>query len=173
MYIYTTCVRYNRSRDGQGGKRSRNRRYATTGPPQTLRRQAQRLSRFGGRVLRSGLPDADDEDGVVVGGVVGGRLKVTCRSRPAVLAVARGQVAPAQRGDTCPAAWLAPYLLVSGPLSGRVWTPCRFSPPSLGERNVLTAPALCKGRCRSRTAAAAHRPGGPERSGPAAAPPEV
>jgi hypothetical protein len=31
MYTsYTTCVRYNKSRDGQGGKRSRNRRYATT-----------------------------------------------------------------------------------------------------------------------------------------------
>jgi len=28
--MYTTCVRYNKSRDGQGGKRSRNRRYATT-----------------------------------------------------------------------------------------------------------------------------------------------
>jgi hypothetical protein len=40
------------------------------------------LSRFGGRALRSGRPDADDEDEVVVGGVVGGRLKVTCRGRP-------------------------------------------------------------------------------------------
>jgi hypothetical protein len=81
MYIYTTCVRYNRSRDGPGGKRSRNRRCATTGPPQTLRRQSQRLSRFGGRAVRSGRPDTDEED-EVVGGVVGGRLKVTCRSRP-------------------------------------------------------------------------------------------
>ena len=33
MYTYTTCMRYNRPRDGRGGKRSRNRRYATTGPP--------------------------------------------------------------------------------------------------------------------------------------------
>jgi hypothetical protein len=31
--------------------------------------------------LRSGRPDADEED-EVVGGVVGGRLKVTCRGRP-------------------------------------------------------------------------------------------
>jgi hypothetical protein len=76
MYIYTACVIYNRSRDGQGGKRSRNRQYASTGPPQTLRRQAQRLSRFGGQGLQSGRPDADDDDDVV-GGVVGGRLKVT------------------------------------------------------------------------------------------------
>ena len=42
---------------------------------------AQRLSRFGGQVLQSGRPDADEED-KVVGGVVGGRLKVTCRGRP-------------------------------------------------------------------------------------------
>ncbi len=33
-------------------------------------------------MLRSGRPDADDEDGVVDGGVVGGRLKVTCCSCP-------------------------------------------------------------------------------------------
>jgi hypothetical protein len=32
-------------------------------PPQTLRRQAQRLSRFSGRAVRSGRPDADEEDG--------------------------------------------------------------------------------------------------------------
>jgi hypothetical protein len=50
-------------------------------PPKTLRCQAQRLSRFGVRALRSGRPDADEED-EVAGGVVGGRLKVTCRSRP-------------------------------------------------------------------------------------------
>jgi hypothetical protein len=79
MYIYTACVRYNRSRDDRGGKRSRNRRYATTGPPQTLRRQAQRLRRFGGRAVRSRRPDVDDD---VVGSVVGGSLKVTFRSRP-------------------------------------------------------------------------------------------
>jgi hypothetical protein len=76
IYICTTCVRYNRSHDGRGGKHSRNRWYATTGLPQTLRRQAQRLSRFRGRALRSGRPDAD-EGGEVVGGTVGGRLKVT------------------------------------------------------------------------------------------------
>ncbi len=45
-------------------------------PPQTLQRQAQRLSRFGGRVAPSGRPD-DEEVGAVVGGAVGGRLKVT------------------------------------------------------------------------------------------------
>jgi hypothetical protein len=73
MYI---CVSYNRSRDGRGGKLCRNRCRATTGPPQTLRRQPQRLSRFGGRAVRSGRPDAEEAD-VVVGGVVGGRLKVT------------------------------------------------------------------------------------------------
>jgi hypothetical protein len=78
MYIYTACVRYNRSCDGRGGKRSRNSRYATTGPPQTLRRQSQRLSRFGGRALQSGRPDAEDDE-VVVGGAVDGRLNVTCR----------------------------------------------------------------------------------------------
>jgi hypothetical protein len=44
--------------------------------PQTLRWQAQRLSRFGGRAVRSERPDAEEAD-VVVGGVVGGRLKVT------------------------------------------------------------------------------------------------
>jgi hypothetical protein len=44
--------------------------------PQTLRRQAQRLSWFGGRAMRRGRPDAEEVD-VVVGGVVGGRLKVT------------------------------------------------------------------------------------------------
>jgi hypothetical protein len=43
--------------------------YATTGPPQTLRRQAKRLSRVGGRMLRSDCPDDDVE--VVDGGVVG------------------------------------------------------------------------------------------------------
>ena len=45
-------------------------------PPQILRRQVQRLSRFGGRALRSGRPEVDEED-EVVGGAVGGRLKVT------------------------------------------------------------------------------------------------
>jgi hypothetical protein len=49
--------------------------------PQTLRRQAQRLSRFGVRALRSGRLDADEAD-EIVGGIVGGRLKVTCRGRP-------------------------------------------------------------------------------------------
>ncbi len=68
---------------------SRNRWRATTGPPQTLRRQAQRLSRFGGRAARSGRPDAEE---VVVGGAVEGRLKVTCRGRPAVSAAAWGPV---------------------------------------------------------------------------------
>ncbi len=77
-YVTTLCVRYKRSRDGRGGKHSRNRWCSTTGPPQTLRRQAQRLSRFGGRAVRSGRPDAEAVD-VVVGGVVGGRLKVTWR----------------------------------------------------------------------------------------------
>jgi hypothetical protein len=46
--------------------------------------------------VRSGRPDAEEVD-VVDGGAVGGRLKVTCRVRPAVSAAARGQVAPAQR----------------------------------------------------------------------------
>ncbi len=94
MYIYTACVRYNRSRDGRGGKRSRNRQFATTGPPQTLRRQAQRLSRFGGRALRSGRPD------VVVGGVVGGRLKATCRGRP-LCAVLRASFYIQKRARGC------------------------------------------------------------------------
>ncbi len=49
-------------------------------PPQTLRRQAQRLSRVGGGALRIGWLDADMDD--VVGGDVGGRLKVTCRGCP-------------------------------------------------------------------------------------------
>ncbi len=60
----------------EAGKHSRSRWRATTGPPQTLRRQAQRLSQFGGRAARSGRPD-DEEVDVVVGGAVGGRLKVT------------------------------------------------------------------------------------------------
>ncbi len=80
MYIYTHMVRYNRPCDGQGGKPSGKRRHATTGPPQTLRRQAQRLSPVGGWVLRSGRLDADVDD--VVGGDVGGRLKVTSRGCP-------------------------------------------------------------------------------------------
>ncbi len=42
---------------------------------------AQRLSRVGGRALQSRRPDADEVD-EVVGGVVGGRLKVTWRGRP-------------------------------------------------------------------------------------------
>jgi hypothetical protein len=68
----------------EAGKHSRNRWRATTGPPQTLRRQAQRLSRFGGRAARSGRPD-DEEVDVVVGGAVGGSLKVTWRGRPRCL----------------------------------------------------------------------------------------
>jgi hypothetical protein len=74
FYICTHVVRYNRSRDGRGRKHSRNRWCTTTGPPQTLRRQAQRLSRFGGRAVRSGRLDAKEVD-VVDGGAVGGRLK--------------------------------------------------------------------------------------------------
>ncbi len=53
-------------------------------PPQTLLRQAQRLSRFGGRAVRSGRPD-DEEVDAVVGGAVGGRLKVTRSDRPRCL----------------------------------------------------------------------------------------
>jgi hypothetical protein len=83
---------------------------------------------------------------------------------PSVSAAAGRQVALAQRGGG-----------LAGSVSAgvraslrRVWTPCQFSRPSLGERNVLTAPALGKVRRRPGTAAAAHRPGGP-----AAAPPVV
>jgi hypothetical protein len=75
IYICTTDVGNNRSRDGRGGKPGRNRWCATTGPPQTLRRLAQRLSRFGGRAARSGRLDAEE---VVVGGAVGGKLDGTC-----------------------------------------------------------------------------------------------
>jgi len=78
----------------EAGKHSRNRWCATTGPPQTLRRQAQRLSRFGGRAARSGRPD-DEEVDVVVGGAVGGRLKVTWRGRPRCLG------GGAQTGGAC------------------------------------------------------------------------
>jgi hypothetical protein len=53
--------------------------------------------------VRSGRPEAEEVD-VVVGGVEGGRLKVTCRGRPAVSAAAHGQVAPALRGVPCAAA---------------------------------------------------------------------
>ena len=45
-------------------------------PPQTLRQQAQKLSQFGGRAVRSGRLDVEEVD-VVVGGIVGGRQKVT------------------------------------------------------------------------------------------------
>ncbi len=100
----STYVRYNRSRDGRGGKHSRNRRYPTTGPPQTLRRQTQRLSRFGRRVLRSGRPDADEED-EVVGGVVGGRLKVHL-SRPPPLFRRRRAARWRLRNRATPARWL-------------------------------------------------------------------
>ncbi len=91
----------NRSRDGRGGEHSRNRWRATTGPPQTLRRQAQRLIRFGGRAARCGRPEAEE---VVVGGAVGEKLNGTCRGRPVMSAAARGPVAPAQRGVPCAAA---------------------------------------------------------------------
>jgi hypothetical protein len=101
IYICTTCVGNNRSRDSRGGKHSRNRWRATTGPPQTLRRQAQRLSRFGGRVAQRGRLDAEE---VVAGGAVGGKLDGTCRGHPALSAAARGPVAPAQRGVPCAAA---------------------------------------------------------------------
>ena len=43
---------------------------------------------------RSGQLDAEE---VVVGGAVGGRLKGTCRGRPAMSAAEPGPVAPAQR----------------------------------------------------------------------------
>jgi hypothetical protein len=109
-------------------------------PPQTLRQQAQRLSRFSGRASRSGRQDADVV--VDVGGNVGGMLKVTCRGPPpAVTAAMHGQVAPAQRGDPCAVAWLVLCLSVSWLLSGGVSRPCRSSRPSLGGRNVLSAPA--------------------------------
>ncbi len=159
-------MRYNRSCDGRGGKHSRNRRYAPTGPLQTLQRQAQRLNRFGGRALRSGRPDADEED-EVVGGFVGGRLKVTCRSHPRCFG---GGAWP---GDACATGQPLRGSLAGSvsagvrPLSGGVWTPCRFYPPSRGGRSVLTTPALGRGRLRWATAVAAHRPGGPGRSGPA------
>ncbi len=65
--------------------------YATTGPPQTLRRQAQRLSRAGGRMLRSGR--SDDDVAVVAGGIVGWSMKVTCRGRPRGCCGGGGQVA--------------------------------------------------------------------------------
>jgi len=66
--------------------------------------------------------------------VEGWRSPVT--TAPAVSAVTRGHVAPAQRGDPCAAAWLALYLPVSGLPWGGVWTPCRFSRPSLGKKCV-------------------------------------
>jgi hypothetical protein len=100
LHMYNRCGD-NRSRDGRGGKPGRNRWCATTGPPQTLRRQAQRLSRFGGRATRSGRLDAEE---VVVGGAVGGKLDGTCRGRPAMSAAAPGPVVPAQRGVPCAAA---------------------------------------------------------------------
>ena len=71
-----TCVRYNRSRDGRGGKHSRNRWCATTGPPPNSAAAASEVEsvrRPGGAKRR---PDAEEAD-LVVGGVVGGRLKVT------------------------------------------------------------------------------------------------
>jgi hypothetical protein len=78
-------------------------------PPQTLRRQAQRFSRFGGRALRSGRPDADLI--VDVGGDVGWMLKVT--AAPALTAAVHGQAAPAQRVNLCAASWLVRRLSVS------------------------------------------------------------
>ncbi len=69
MYIDTPCVRY--SIIGHMTVEAGN-VVGTDGtppqvPPQTLRRQAQRLSRFGGRAVRSGRPDADEEDEVLGG----------------------------------------------------------------------------------------------------------
>jgi hypothetical protein len=113
MYIYSACVRYNRSRDGQGGKRSMNRRYATKGPPQTLRRQAQRLSRFGGRALRSRQPDAEDVDDDV-GGAVGGRLNVTCCGCLSWVAGGECTGGACAMGRPLRGGWLALYRLVSG-----------------------------------------------------------
>ncbi len=123
----------------EAGKHSRNRWRATTGPPQTLRRQAQRLSRFGGRAARSGRPD-DEEVAVVVGGAVGGSLKVTWRGRPRCLG------GGAQTGGAC-----ATGRPLRGGLAGSV-------------------SVLCRGRRRSATTAAAHHLCGQERNGPAAAP---
>jgi hypothetical protein len=68
--------------------------------------------------VRSGRLDAEEVD-VVVGGIVGRRSPDA--AAPAVTA-ARGQVAPAQHCDPCAAALLAPYPLVSVPLSGRACT---------------------------------------------------
>ncbi len=51
-------MRYSRSRDGRGGKRSRNRRYATTGPPPNS-------AAAGSEVELVRQPDADEEDEVV------------------------------------------------------------------------------------------------------------
>ncbi len=55
---------------------------------------AQRLSRFGGWALRSGQLDAYEVD-EVVGGAVGGRLKVTWRGRPRCFG------GGARTGDAC------------------------------------------------------------------------
>ena len=70
-----TCVRYNRSCDGRGGKLGRNRCRATTGTPNSAAAasEVESVRRPGGAKRR---PDAEEAD-LVVGGVVGGRLKVT------------------------------------------------------------------------------------------------
>ncbi len=153
MFIYKACVRYNRSRDGQGGKRSGNKQYATTGPPNSAAAGSEvKSARFeaGGRMLMWMV--------LLVGlEVEGWRSPVA--ATPAVSAAARGQVEPA-----CATGW---------PLRGGLAGSVSLSPspsPSLGERIVLTAPALSR---RPGTAAAAHCPGGAARSGPATAPPVV
>ncbi len=51
------------------------------------------MSPVGGRALRSGQLDADVDD--VIGGDIGGRLKVTCRGRP------RCDGGGARTGGTC------------------------------------------------------------------------
>jgi hypothetical protein len=62
-------------------------------------------------VARSGRPDAEEVD-VVVGGAVGGRLKITCRGCPAVSA------GGARTGGACATgASPAPGLLCSGKLN--------------------------------------------------------
>jgi hypothetical protein len=86
----------NRSRDGRGGKHSRNRWRATTGPPPNSAAAGSEVES-----ARSGRLDAEE---VVVGGAVGGKLSGTCRGRPVMSAAARGPVAPAQRGVPCAAA---------------------------------------------------------------------
>ena len=81
--------------------------------------------------MRSGQPDADEED-EVVGGTVGGRLKVTWRGRPRCFGGGTQTGGACATGRPLRGGLAGSVSAGVRPLSGRGWAPCRFYPPSRG-----------------------------------------